>query len=241
MIYAISDLHGCPADTFLGLLEQVNFSEADTLYILGDVIDRGQQGVELLLAILEMPNAQLLMGNHEKLMLDCGFLLEDPQFQPEKMTSGQVIKLENWLRNGGAPTLRDLLALREHAPHTFQKLMAYIKDLPLYAKIRVNEQEFVLCHSGLGHFHKFRPLATYSSWDLLWERPGPDTVYYPDKTVVFGHTPTVFYDESARGREYRANTWICIDAGAAMGEMPMLLRLDDLEAFYAKASEDNKE
>ena len=40
MIYAVSDLHGC-YDKYRNMLEKIHFSETDTLYILGDVVDRG--------------------------------------------------------------------------------------------------------------------------------------------------------------------------------------------------------
>ena len=34
--YTISDLHGYPVDKFKALLDKANFSDTDTLYILGD-------------------------------------------------------------------------------------------------------------------------------------------------------------------------------------------------------------
>ena len=40
MIYVMSDLHGC-FDKYLLMLEKIKLSEKDTLYILGDVVDRG--------------------------------------------------------------------------------------------------------------------------------------------------------------------------------------------------------
>ena len=40
MHYVIADIHGCRKQ-FLELLEKIKFSENDTLYILGDVLDRG--------------------------------------------------------------------------------------------------------------------------------------------------------------------------------------------------------
>ena len=43
--YTISDLHGYPVDKFKALLDKANFSDTDTLYILGDVIDRNGDGV----------------------------------------------------------------------------------------------------------------------------------------------------------------------------------------------------
>lgn len=39
--YVMSDIHG-EADRFHAMLEKIHFSDDDTLYILGDVIDRGR-------------------------------------------------------------------------------------------------------------------------------------------------------------------------------------------------------
>ena len=63
--YAISDLHGYPLDKFLDLLDKAGFTEDDTLYIIGDVIDRnGDGGVELLRYIMDQPNFEFILGNH---------------------------------------------------------------------------------------------------------------------------------------------------------------------------------
>jgi serine/threonine protein phosphatase 1 len=40
MTYVIADIHGC-YEQYKALLEKINFSASDTLYVLGDVIDRG--------------------------------------------------------------------------------------------------------------------------------------------------------------------------------------------------------
>ena len=49
MIYVASDLHGYPLESFLQLLESVGFNEKDDfLYLLGDLVDRGNDGAELL-------------------------------------------------------------------------------------------------------------------------------------------------------------------------------------------------
>ena len=49
--------------------------------------------------------------------------------------------------------------------------------------------------------------------------------------TVLGHTPTGYRFGTA-GRMFVTDTWIDIDVGAAGGNPPMLLRLDDLKAFY---------
>ena len=49
MIYATSDIHGYPLDSFLDLLKKVDFGPSDHLYVIGDVIDRnGDGGVAML-------------------------------------------------------------------------------------------------------------------------------------------------------------------------------------------------
>ena len=47
MIYAMCDLHGC-YDKYVKMLEKIQFGENDTLYILGDVVDRGEGGIKIL-------------------------------------------------------------------------------------------------------------------------------------------------------------------------------------------------
>ena len=50
--------------------------------------------------------------------------------------------------------------------------------------------------------------------------------------VVIGHTPTEYYGEEFKGRMIKTKSWINIDTGVAFGNEPMLLRLDDMKAFY---------
>lgn len=235
MIYAASDLHGCSVDSFLGLLDQADFSEKDFLYILGDVIDRGKYGAELLGWITQQSNVQLLLGNHEDMLLNCAFLFDEvTEENLEKLTQDQLFWLRNWMRNGAAPTIAGFRKLLAEDPELVEGILEYLREAPLYECLEVGGTEYILVHSGIGNFRRRKMLKNYSRHDLLWERPAPDVRYYPDKMVIFGHTPTAFYGEEYRGREFRTDTWICIDAGAAMGESPMLLRLDDKKAFYGK-------
>lgn len=40
MTYVMSDLHGM-YDKFIAMLEKIDFSDSDELFIIGDIIDRG--------------------------------------------------------------------------------------------------------------------------------------------------------------------------------------------------------
>ncbi|MBR3275241.1 MAG: metallophosphoesterase [Eubacterium sp.] len=85
-------MHGYPHDAFLALLERAGFSDTDFLYILGDVIDRnGDGGVRTLVWLLSRANVQLLLGNHEAMLLSCRFIFDEitkdsiNALSPEKM------------------------------------------------------------------------------------------------------------------------------------------------------------
>ena len=77
MIYVTSDLHGCPLEKFLELLQKVNFSDEDFCFILGDVIDRGPDGVKILKWLTKQSNVELLLGNHELMLLSNLFLFDE--------------------------------------------------------------------------------------------------------------------------------------------------------------------
>ena len=67
-IYVMSDMHGL-YDRYLKMLELIRFSDEDELYILGDMIDRGPDGIPILLDMMERPNVIPFLGNHEWMML----------------------------------------------------------------------------------------------------------------------------------------------------------------------------
>ncbi len=69
MTYVMSDIHGNSA-RFYSVMEQIHLQPEDTLYVLGDVIDRYPDGIRILRLLMRMPNARLLLGNHEYMMLN---------------------------------------------------------------------------------------------------------------------------------------------------------------------------
>ena len=68
MHYILSDIHGNER-RFLSILKQIDLKPEDTLYVLGDVIDRHPWGLRILRKLMAMPNARLILGNHEYMML----------------------------------------------------------------------------------------------------------------------------------------------------------------------------
>lgn len=230
MQYVCSDLHGFSIDKFKLMLDKVGFNDSDFLWILGDVIDRGPDGIKILKWLMAQPNAQLILGNHEAMLLACDFIFEEiTEDSIAKLTGTKFNIYATWVSNSGQPTLNALSAMRNNE---IKYILEYLREAPLYETVTVNERDFILTHSGLGSFKKDKKLSEYSSVDLLWNRPNLNRDYFDDVTVIFGHTPTVYYGENYKGKAVKTKTWIDIDVGAGLGLNPMLLRLDDLRELY---------
>lgn len=233
MVYVTSDLHGCGVEVLEQLLEMAGFSEEDYLFVLGDVIDRGEHGAEMLLWLTRQPNVQLILGNHEGLLMACRFLFDEVTEESlESLTGEKLRAVKNWFRNGGEATLKGLRPILKETPELMEGIWEYLEDAPLYEHLEVSGRKYLLVHGGLDGYEKGKPVEDYSSHDLLWARPTPDTVYEEPFTVIFGHTPTEFFGEEHKGRMVEGRGWRCIDTGVACGGKPMLLRLGDEKVWY---------
>ncbi|MBR6801217.1 MAG: metallophosphoesterase [Eubacteriaceae bacterium] len=232
MIYVISDIHGYPFDKFLSLLNKANFNDEDYLFILGDVIDRGPDGAKYLKWLLSTPNAQLILGNHEEMMLVCEFVFaEVTEENISSLNTENLTIFANWQINGADPTLEGIRELMKNDREIINDILDYLHDCELWELVSVGEKDFLLTHSGLGNFRKDKKLSEYSSYDLLWNRPDISDRYFDDIITIFGHTPTEYFGEEYKGKIFITDTWIDIDTGAAMGNCPTLLRLDDMKTF----------
>ncbi len=230
MIYVTADLHGYPIEKFRSMLDSVGFCDDDFLYVLGDVIDRGSDGIKLLRLLMSMPNAQLILGNHEAMLLACDFLFDEITDESiANLTGSEFDNYSTWVMNGGCATLESLRSMRDSE---IRYILEYLEDAPVCELLSVEDRDFILTHSGFGSFEKNKKLSEYSQRDLLWNRPELTQRYFDDITVVFGHTPTFYYGEEYKGKAIVTDTWIDIDTGAAGGLAPMLLRLDDMKEFY---------
>jgi len=69
MYYVMSDIHG-EYEKYLAMLKKIAFSEEDTLFILGDVLDRGPSPMAVLQDMMSYPNIYPLLGNHELMAMD---------------------------------------------------------------------------------------------------------------------------------------------------------------------------
>ena len=229
MRYVVSDIHG-NYELLVKLLKKINFSKNDTLFVLGDVIDKGKDVDRLLnLLLVEMENnAIVLAGNHEydfvKLMTN--LIVKD--------ASDEVL-VENAKRYLGIGSI------------SIEQI-----DMIMNMSYYHEENDFILVHAGVPFDVQGRPIPLDEApiEDLVYDRRFKREDFLPPniKCVIFGHTPT-FYIEGQKGKiiKYqKPNTIgnkpgdyykVHIDTGNYLTGILGCLRLDDMQEFYVSEFE----
>ena len=141
MIYVMSDIHG-NSRRFNSIMKQIKLQPEDTLYILGDVIDRYPDGIKILRQLMAMENVKMLLGNHEYMMLQS--LTNEPE--PETMEwYDWYDKCRIWYYNGGDVTHN----YWKHINKSIRaEIISYLESLPLCFDIEVNGKLYKLVHAA---------------------------------------------------------------------------------------------
>ncbi len=242
--YAVADIHG-QLNTFLAGLKAIEFSSEDYLYVLGDAVDRGPDGIKILQKIMAEPNMDLIIGNHEFMMLNS----VDPSGKNE--WNGKDWDL--WLfYNGGDKTFTQYETLKKAER---KELLKWLNDRYVMMTMEVEGRRICLSHSyykkGLENL-KYKDMSYKDVWNIVWtsiyrddfETKGENIYADYDYTFVTGHVPVQrirkwieVEDDFGCLKSFRKGNLIDIDGGCSFGEIDevdnglIFLRLEDMEEF----------
>ncbi len=202
MYYLIGDIHGY-FKRLVNLFNKLKLRvrEEDTIIFLGDYIDRGAHSYEVidfLISVSRTPGLStvFLKGNHEDMFMS--YLRGEDR-------NGLYIF------NGGDATIKSYIAhqgefrLPEHHREFFESLRLYYEG-----------EDFIAVHAGL---NPAAPLQAQDEHDLIWIREKffrADKRW--DKTVIFGHTPTVYISGDSPVYIDEERNIIGIDTGVIFGK-----------------------
>lgn len=200
MIYVCSDIHGCMA-RYQEVLNVIN--EDDYLYILGDVIDRGENGIEILIDILNRDNITVLMGNHEFMMY-------------QALVAKKRLELFNWIhpQNGGKTTLKKYQQLDDQ---TKERLLDLLKNMPLYITINFNNKNYYLSHGTYLPIENIENpiienINIQSAFKIVWDSPFTNQALIKDychfDVYLHGHK---FVQRFTGLDNYQAMIWNTVD------------------------------
>lgn len=225
--YVLSDLHG----NYI-LWEKIkNFlKDGDhQCYVLGDIIDRGLDGISILLEMYYDDRFTLLKGNHEEMLVDA------IEFQEHGFDKHDIEILKE---NGTYTTLLQYNELSEEKQEDFYDIIKYyLKD---YEYILYKEKIFFLCHAGISASVNIYDEENINKKDILWDRKHikektwSSENWKQDIYIVHGHTPVQYMDYSSNPEiiKYCQGHKINIDLGTPTSGKVALLDLETLEPVY---------
>jgi hypothetical protein len=173
-IYACSDIHG-QYEKYMKLWDIV--TDEDELYIIGDVIDRGPDGMRILLDVMERKNVTFLLGNHECMMYSALFWKGD--FSSGDLDYSTIYDPTQWFdiwtrdNNGGVETYRDY---RNNYEDRGEDIADFLRNCPVMTEINLGEKRFVLSHATpdmdrIGEKAGDRLLCSGGVDSLVWDNP----------------------------------------------------------------------
>ena len=218
-VYVLADLHGngelySQIKTFL--------QPSDLVYFLGDAIDRGDSGWEILKDMLRDERFLCILGNHEDMMLKVA--QGEPSYED----------FSTWMYNGGASTWK---AINEDSPRVVEDIIEKVRALPLVRHYyRTDYIDVFMSHSGWGIHNDDKDIGA-SRDKYLWNRShylsNDDDL--AGKLVVHGHTPVQLLpdigDHHIGSYIYNNGKKVDIDCGTAFSKHTVLLDLDTLDEF----------
>ena len=224
MVYAMSDLHGC-YDLYIKMLEKIKFSDEDTLYILGDIVDRGPDGIKIYKDMMKRKNVIPLLGNHDYTALRMFKMIYN-----KEGFNYLDLGYKMWMMIGGEPTNNAFLELSEREQ---LEIINYISQFTIFKDISVDGNKFWLSHT-IPQKDRMLHDCNLEREDFIAGAPEYDKKYYDNKYIVTGHTPTLFISPEYDGKIYNKNNHIAIDCGAVFGGILGCICLNDFKEYYVE-------
>lgn len=244
--FVIGDVHG-RCEQLRAILKLIpRHANEDTLILLGDLIDRGEDAPGVVAEALRLKEEQpeqvvVLRGNHEQMLLD--FVDDESDFWLTHVT-GCEKTLEQYtgfvIPGDDEDESSHLSAnsIDDSVDEAREKLLAsvprehldFMRSLPLY-----HEDEYALyVHAGLDrHFHHPSQMEPDH---LLWSRSPEFFKNYTGKPCVFGHTPTLLLPLMGRlGHHgiYMSHSAIGIDTSGQPNSPLSCLSLPDFTLYQS--------
>ncbi len=230
MVYVASNLHG-NYTKFKQLLKTISFKDTDLMYILGDIVDYGEESMELIGDLSIRYNVYPIVGEHDYTALKMLSGFEEMLKSGETPDKKFITKMTQWAADGGQSTLDSFRTLDSEMK---EGILDYLTDMTIFEETEVGGKKYLLVHAGIAGFKKgmtVEDLETKKPESFFTEPLDLTKKYFDDITVIVGHNPTT-EENGGNGKIFYGNGSINIDCGEARGGTVGCLRLDDGKEFY---------
>lgn len=216
MTYVIADICG-NYQKFKVLMDNVLINDSDTLYILGNTVDFGDEPMELIEDISMRANVYAVAGARD-------YLAARMLYGFDKMLKGgttpdanYISEMTAWVSEGGQTTLDGFRALDADAR---EGVLDYLSEMTLYEEANVKGKNYILMSRGIANYDADTELEDYEPEDFFaLDAEAPEI---KDAIVVVGGEPTKSGKIERDGNVIRINC----------GEKLACLCLENGKEFY---------
>lgn len=156
-VFVIGDIHG-NFELLETTLYELGITDDDVLISVGDLIDRGKYNTKTLFEFLNKENRYMVLGNHEKLMMDAQNSLEWDLC---------------WRQNGGSETFDEI------GQPGITHFCTLLEDIPYLIEVNHRGYKLGIAHAGIPPYPNVNDWETIKQWtedngdyrfQLLWDR-----------------------------------------------------------------------
>jgi serine/threonine protein phosphatase 1 len=196
--FIIGDIHGC-YDELRDLLDKAALNSDDQIISIGDLVDRGLDSASVVEFFRDTPNADSIMGNHER-------------------------KHVRWLDDQVEPAASQIITRKQIGEDIYPEVIGYMSDLPHYMDL----PDALLVHGfyepgvPLEDQRETVIVGTLSGEDYLRKRfswPWYER-YDGEKPLIMGHRD---YTDKMQVLNYKDRVWgidtRCVYGGSLTGLM----------------------
>lgn len=225
MIYAMASPQGC-YDKYREMLKEINFSKSDILFVLGDVVDGGEKGIDILFDMMMHENIFPILGEHDLVAYEIMSGIEKETLRDISAPLSDYLaeRCQGWMDGGGEPTLLSFARLQDEDK---QVLLEYLEEFSMYEEAEAGGVQYVLAHNIPTEFQSGESLDDYGAEDVLTGEADFDKEYFPGKILITSHKHT-----GKEGKIYKNKHNIMLDCGACMSGRLAAYCLDTKEEFY---------
>ena len=208
MTYVVSDFFGNEG-LFERVKKEIEFSEDDYMFILGNMIDYGPDSVSLLVELTYAMNVWPVAGKHELIAREMLSGFESMLAEGGSPDADFIEKMKAWTADGGDETFS---AFRELDPELKEGVLDYLNEMPTCETVKVRGKKYLLISEE----------ATLNPEDIPEGFEGDDVIR------VIGHP------ENASAGIVKEEKQIMLGSCGELGSSVSVLRLEDRKGFLVK-------
>jgi bis(5'-nucleosyl)-tetraphosphatase (symmetrical) len=260
--YVVGDIQGCYQE-LVALLDAVNFDASeDHLWVAGDMINRGPDNLATIELLRQIPNIQIILGNHDLHFLAVALTDRKPSRSDtiiDLLSSEQLNEITEWLRLQKLAFYSeafDLLVVHAGIPHTWtikqalgyaSEVEAVIKSnqhLMFFEQMYGNEPtQLALELTGMdrwrvitNYFTRLRFCAADGSMELITKTDIAPPGYAPWFEFPRQEASRILFGHwAAIEGKTSSKQFVALDTGCVWGRELSALRLEDNKLFSVPA------